>query len=111
MKEVNHNMFAMAIDYDGIRAADSPNGLIELLSALGHEPETDWDGMSDLCEVLLDNKQPAGVRKAISDEAITIRQATSLVGEQKGIECYMAILKPGLKLSSATCRNLSHAKF
>jgi len=102
-------MFAMAIDYDNIRAAVSPNGLIELLSALGHEPEIDWDGMSDLCEVLLDNKQPAGVRKAISDEAITIRQATSLVGEQKGIECYMAILRPGLTLSSATCRNLSHA--
>lgn len=99
----------MLVGYDEIRAADSPNGLIELLSALGHEPETDWDGMSDLCELLLDNKQPAGVRKAISDEAITIRKATSLVGESKGIECYMAILKPGLTLSSATCRNLSHA--
>jgi hypothetical protein len=109
VKGVNPHMFAMAIDYDNIRAAVSPNGLIELLSALGHEPEIDWDGMSDLCEVLLDNKQPAGVRKAISDEAITIRQATSLVGEQKGIECYMAILRPGLTLSSATCRNLSHA--
>ena len=101
--------FAMPISYDEVRAAVSPNGLIELLSALGHEPETNWDGMSDLCEVLLDNKQPAGVKKAISDEAITIRQATSLRGEQKGIECYMAILRPGLTLSSATCRNLSHA--
>ena len=76
----------MPISYDEVRAAVSPNGLIELLSALGHEPETNWDGMSDLCEVLLDNKQPAGVKKAISDEAITIRQATSLVGEQKGID-------------------------
>ena len=83
MKKVDVDMFAMDIDYDEIRAADSPNGLIELLSALGHEPETDWDGMSDLCELLLDNKQPAGVRKAISDEAITIRNATSLVGEKR----------------------------
>ena len=74
----------MSIEYDRLRKAASPNGLMELLSALGHEPEFDWDGMPDLCEVLLDNKQPAGVRKAISDETITIRQATSLVGEQKG---------------------------
>lgn len=99
----------MAIDYNDIRKASSPNGLVDLLSSLGHEPISDWDGLVDIRPVLLEDNIPPSIRSSVADDAITIRELTSLVGEQKGIECYAAILRPGLKLSSSVCRNISHA--
>ena len=99
----------MAIDYSDLRKASSPNGLMDLLASLGHEPISDWDGLVDIRAVILEDNIPPSIRSSVADDAITIRELTSLVGEQKGIECYAAILRPGLKLSSSVCRNLSHA--
>ena len=99
----------MTIDYDDLRKASTPNGIIGLLSSLGHEPVSDWDGLVDIREIILDDNIPNSIRSSVADDALTIRELSSLVGEQRGIECYGAILRPGFTLSSAICRNLSHA--
>lgn len=99
----------MTIDYNDLRKASTPNGIIGLLSSLGHEPVSDWDGLVDIREIILEDNIPDSIRSSVADDALTIREMSSLVGEEKGIECYCAILRPGLKLSSSVCRNLSHA--
>ena len=99
----------MVIDYDDVRSANSPDGLIDLLGKLGHEPELDWDGCADVTSVLLDVGQPKSVRNALNDAADTVRNVTSLTGETRGIECYVVILNPGQKLIAANTRSLSHA--
>ena len=38
----------MTIDYNDLRKASTPNGIIGLLSSLGHEPVSDWDGLVDV---------------------------------------------------------------
>lgn len=99
----------MAIDYNDLRKASTPNGIIGLLSSLGHEPTSDWDGLVDIRDIILEDNIPDSIRSSVADDALTIREMSSLVGEEKGIECYCAILRPGLTLSSSVCRNLSHA--
>ena len=76
----------MTIDYNDLRKASTPNGIIGLLSSLGHEPTSDWDGLVDIREIILEDNIPNSIRSSVADDELTIREMSSLVGEQKGIE-------------------------